>query len=85
MDFIKKLATEIYHLIRIVVFTILTLPRDISGAIIFKKIKTKLRYIDTQNISVSDYYLQWVSKQPNKPLILYNDIVWTFKDVILNK
>lgn len=82
MGLLNKIVLELYHFLRVVIFTILCLPRDIQGAAILRKIKRKLKYVDRQNPSVSDYFLQWVSKTPNKPLIVYNDVVWTFKEVI---
>ena len=61
MGLINKFFQEIFHFIRVFIFTILTLPRDLKGALVLRNIKKKLRYIEKNNLSVSDYCIKWVS------------------------
>ena len=61
MSFLAKFFQEIFHFVRVLIFTILQLPRDLKGAFILKSIKKKLKYIEKNNLSVSDYYIKWVS------------------------
>lgn len=81
MTFLRNVSQKVITFLRVVLFTILCLPRDIGGAVVLKKLKKKLSYLDKKNPSVSDYFIRWVSETPNKPVIIYNDVVWTFQEV----
>jgi len=78
MNFLKTIVLEIFHFIRIAIFTVLTLRRDLKGAKVLKKIKKKLNYIEKYDICVADYFIKFVSEHPNKPLIIFNESIWTF-------
>jgi solute carrier family 27 fatty acid transporter 1/4 len=78
MSFLRKVLLEIYHFVRIITFTILNLNRDVKGARVLKNIKKKLNYIDKKDICVADYFIKFVGEQPNKPLIIFNETIWTF-------
>ncbi len=63
MGLFRKFFREIFHFVRVFIFTILTITRDLKGALVLKGIKKKLKYIEKNNLTVSDYYINWVSKR----------------------
>jgi len=73
--------SAISDLIDTLIYTGKNLPRDISALLLLHQIKKKLAIIDKTHTSVSDHYSKWLSKQPDKPCIIFNETIWTFRDV----
>ena len=72
---------KIIEFLKILFYSILTLPRDFRlGLIAFKAIIPVYLYNRNQ-LSVADVFKKWVQKQPNKPCIISNKEIWTFQDV----
>ena len=72
---------KIFYYLKLIFYILLKLPRDIRGAIVYRKIKQKTEECDKKNYAVQDVFSKWVKKQPNKPFIIFNDEILTFKDV----
>jgi hypothetical protein len=50
----------IRHILKIIICTLLTLPRDFLGLLIFFKIKKKTYFNDKNEVCVSDIFKKWV-------------------------
>lgn len=50
---------------------------------LFRLLKTKfqIRKYRLQNATVPKVFKEWVKKQPDKPIIYFNDQVWTFREL----
>lgn len=62
-------------------YTVKNLPRDLNGLITLTKLKKKLRQLDTKHENVEQFFAKWVRQQPEKACIIFNDTIWTFRDV----
>lgn len=57
--------------------------RDLLGLWLVFTIETKLKRLETTGKVLDDMFDRWAREQPDKPCIIFNDSVWTFRDVKL--
>ena len=74
---------KIFRALKFIFYSILTLRRDISCLYKLGQVKRKIDFFEKNPLSVSQVFNKWVKKQPNKECIVFDDKIWTFKDVIL--
>ncbi|CAF0715294.1 unnamed protein product [Brachionus calyciflorus] len=77
------MLSKIYFFIKFFLYFLYKLPRDIRGAFIYRRIKSKVKECDTKNYAVQDIFTKWVKEQPNKPCIIFNDEIYTYSDLEL--
>ncbi|XP_063358606.1 long-chain fatty acid transport protein 4-like [Cydia amplana] len=58
-----------------------TAPRDIAALICYIKLLWLTRQLTKKNWTIPDAFHETVGRHPNKPCFLYQDEVWTFKEV----
>jgi hypothetical protein len=77
----------IYRFFKILYCILLTLPRDLRGFFILRKIKSKVKYYGDCNKCMPDVFMEWVKKQPKKACIIdaTRNATWTFQDVMFIK
>lgn len=75
------MLSKIYYILKFIFYILVNLPRDLRGALLYQKIKRKLKDYDKTNPSLDKVFSQWVKTQPEKPLFHFNDETVTFKQV----
>lgn len=58
-----------------------TLPRDLRGLYLLITLKYKIKRLTKANANLPSLFAQTVARHPNKAAFLYEDRVWTFRDV----
>ncbi|XP_041977078.1 long-chain fatty acid transport protein 4-like [Aricia agestis] len=64
-----------------IIVAIKTAPRDIRALYSYFKILMKSRTLARRNLSIPDAFHETVEKHPNKACFLFQDELWTFKEV----
>lgn len=77
------MLSQFFYYLKFIFYIIANLPRDLKGAILYQKIKRKLKYHDKKNSPVHHVFSQWVKTQPDNVLFRFNDENLTFKQVCL--
>lgn len=60
----------------------MTLPRDLKGVYVITKIESTQQKYDKERKTVPKLFFENVKKTPNKPCLIFENITWTFQDVI---
>lgn len=58
-----------------------TTPRDVTALFAYIKLLILVRKYQRKNVTVSDIFQTQVAKHPDKTCIIYEDKVWTFRDL----
>jgi hypothetical protein len=68
----------------LVLYYLKLIKRDLRLIFLFLKAQRQLKSFDEEkeNVRVSDMFKTLVKKHPNKACIIFNEQIWTFKDVI---
>jgi hypothetical protein len=66
---------------KIIFYSILTLPRDFKLGLIALKAIIPIYLYKRDQVSLAEIFKKWVTKQPNKPCIVFDNEIWTFQDV----
>lgn len=77
LNWLWALLTEIHRYM-------LAFWRDLKGARLFIKTKTKFRRFEVLDSNVYDEFEKLAKKHPQKACIMFNEITWTYKDVSFN-
>lgn len=77
------MLSQFFYYLKFIFYIIINLPRDLKGAVLYQKIKRKLKYYDKKSSPVHDVFSRWVNIQPDKVLFRFNDENMTFKQVCL--
>ena len=72
---------KIIEFLKILFYSILTLPRDFRLGLIALKAIIPVYLYNRNQLSVADIFKKWVITQPDKPCIIFNNENWTFQDV----
>ena len=75
------MLARILRFLKFLYYTIITLPRDISGLYILGKTKKDVEKLVKTPIPVSRLFRKWAKKYPNRECIVFDDQIWTFQDV----
>jgi solute carrier family 27 fatty acid transporter 1/4 len=73
--------SSIVKIFKYILYIILTIPRDIKGLRMIRKVKGKIKHYEDLGYSVTDIFQVWAKKQPTKACFIFEDTVWTFQDV----
>jgi solute carrier family 27 (fatty acid transporter), member 1/4 len=77
-----NILKSIVNFFRVLFYAILMMPRDVRTIFLLLKILKKASAYDKKKTSVSQIFTKWVKEQPNKACFIFNDQIWTFRDVI---
>lgn len=79
---LKLLIAKFFGLFDTLKEILSAIRRDLFGLWLVFKIESRLKRIEQSQIVLDDIFEGWVRSQPNKPCIIFNEQIWTFKDVM---
>jgi hypothetical protein len=77
--FIKNLI----FLIKLIFFSLKTLPRDLKGLALRSRIDKNTAKWLKEGLTVAKQFRKNVLKHPNKAAIIFENKTWTFQEVII--
>lgn len=83
---VLAVVLKIIHLFfKVFYLTIKTLPRDLKGLALRRKIDKKTKEWQLEQLTVAKQFRKNVKKHPNKAAIIFENRIWTFQDVRIIK
>jgi hypothetical protein len=78
---IFQLLKNLYFILKLIFISIQTLPRDLKGFKLRRKIDKITQEWQEKSLTVAKQFRNNVKKHPNKAAIIFENVTWTFKDV----
>jgi solute carrier family 27 fatty acid transporter 1/4 len=78
---LQRLLSAVKSVFQIIYLIIVTLPRDIKGLLIMRRIETKLDDYEKSEQTIPKLFYRLYKKHPNKPCFIFDNTIWTFNDV----
>lgn len=78
---LQRLFSAVKSVFQIIYLVIVTLPRDIKGLLIMRRIETKLDDYERSEQTIPKLFSRLHKKHPNKPCFIFENTIWTFNDV----
>jgi hypothetical protein len=80
---IYKLISKILLLIKIIILTFKTFPRDIKGLLVRSRLEKSTEKWIKEGLTLAKQFRKNVLKHPNKAAIIFENKTWTFQEVII--
>lgn len=81
----KEMLAILVSYIKFVCEIFQAIYRDVLGTILLMRTRRRLNRFQKQNSNVYNEFCKLVRSQPDKACVIFNDQIWTFRDVILKK
>ena len=78
---LQRLFSAVKSVFQIIYLIIVTLPRDIKGLSIMRRIENKLDDYAKREQTIPKIFYKLFKKHPNKPCFIFDNTIWTFHDV----
>ena len=78
---LQIIFSKIKSFLKIIYLIIVTLPRDLKGLLIMRKIESKIDEYEKSEQTVPKLFYKMFKKHPKKPCFIFDNTVWSFEDV----
>ena len=82
---VLQIIRNLIFIIKLIIISIKTLPRDLKGLALRRKIDKKTKEWQLEQLTVAKQFRKNVKKHPNKAAIIFENRIWTFQDVRIIK